>query len=448
MIMKQELNQTARLLDAAILVFLAAAGFVLVRVSPVRSSNGYATSDPRGILLVSQSILDHGTVCLDAYGTFAQLQRQYRGRAFEHDGHIYNLYPSGTPLLATPAVLVARHAGKNMQDTADDTWLQGWIVAFILSAICAIMYRICRLRLGMAPSLALTVLFVFGTSLASTCGVALWSFDFETLLILLSLYIVLRVEDRVSTPSTASAIVLGTLLVGTFLCRPSAGVFSALIVLFLFARNRAFAFRVALAAGLGALAFMLWSFHEYGLPLPPYYLIPLRADSRPSHFWVGLYGNLLSPGRGWLIFSPFFVPILLTGLWRARRTNPLLLMAFAWMIVELVFVARYPCWWAGWCYGARYLTDVVPAVLVVCLATVRDLPPRCRRVYWVAVAILGAFSLYVHVIQGMFNPATRDWNRVPNIDENPHLALDWQYPQFLASPEQIRRRQAEIEGRE
>jgi hypothetical protein len=75
---------------------------------------------------------------------------------------------------------------------------------------------------------------------------------------------------------------------------------------------------------------------------------------------VGLPGNLISPSRGLLVFSPFLV----AGLWvigrRAWRRERLWLFALAACIGMWLVHGLYIGWWGGWSYGNRYLLEVMP----------------------------------------------------------------------------------------
>jgi hypothetical protein len=67
----------------------------------------YAASDPWGTLLVSQALLKHGTLSLNAYPEAAGLIY----RLMLQDGRLYHSYPLGTALLALPAVWLANRRG-------------------------------------------------------------------------------------------------------------------------------------------------------------------------------------------------------------------------------------------------------------------------------------------------------------------------------------------------
>jgi hypothetical protein len=101
--------------------------------------------------------------------------------------------------------------------------------------------------------------------------------------------------------------------------------------------------------------------------------------------WTGLYGLLLSPGAGLLIY----VPVLLAsaasfrGFFKQARPEALLLLSL--LALRLLFYARWSSW-DGREWGPRYLVPVLPVLLVplICLPAQRWL-----RIGTVVLAALG-----------------------------------------------------------
>ena len=65
-----------------------------------------------------------------------------------------------------------------------------------------------------------------------------------------------------------------------------------------------------------------------------------------------------------------------------------------------------------------------------------------------AYLALAVIAVVTHTGQGLFNPATHLWNLSPDIDRDPELALDWRYPQFMASETLLEARWDDYERRE
>src|SRR5262249_21461480 len=96
----------------------------------------------------------------------------------------------------------------------------------------------------------------------------------------------------------------------------------------------------------------------------------------------GMVGNLLSPNRGRLVFSPWILVALL-GLCvpevRRRLTAHSLIVA---MLLSLPFylliLSKYSVWWGGHCFGPRYWTEAVPLFAILFAYTLEWMLTRAR----------------------------------------------------------------------
>ncbi|HBO7421165.1 MULTISPECIES: glycosyltransferase family 39 protein [Pseudomonas aeruginosa group] len=410
---------TGFLADRQRLLWIVVLSLLLLTLVTQRNHN--TNSDPRATLLVSQALVQHGTIQLDSLGE--PLLQSYGYVIQQKNGHYYHYFPLGSALLATPVVAIANAAGVDMRQ--HEPTMQMIIVALCAIGILLLLYRTARLYLGRDASLALTALGWFGSAYASTLGTALWSHDLAVLFASLAIYLALR-----ERPLTGKFALIGGSLFLAYLCRPTMALLAPALLAFLMTRSWKTAIAAALVQGGLLMLFVLWSFHEFGQPLPDYYL-PKRLEG--TQFATALYGNLLSPARGLLVYSPFLLlPILCLPflLWKQKRNLPLLILALGWPLLHYLTVSRFPHWWAGWSYGSRLMVDALPGLLLgtaVCLASLE----KWRRPALALFAVLAAFSIFVNSYQGLYNTYALQWNAAPNIDEHPELLFDWSYPPFL-----------------
>jgi hypothetical protein len=349
-------------------------------------------------------------------------------------GHLYNFYPPGASLLALPAVGVARLAGLEMTDPRHDEALQVLLSALLVAALFLVLERTARRFLPPDAAFLAALAFVLGTSIASTFGTALWSHGPAALLSALAL---LHLASHRPGGRAPNGLLLGLLLGGAFLCRPTAALPAVLVFSLLLGRHRREALRYALAGGAAVALLVGFSLAALGIPLPSYYLPrswPVNAQPL-----VGLLGILASPGRGLFAFSPFLLAGL-AGWGSARlRRDPLFLLASAWAALHVALVCRHADWWGGWSYGPRLLSDSLPAWFLLVVLSAVAIEKRLRaRPARVAVAALASaavlFSAGVHSVQGLFNRATWTWNDRPNVYDAPAEKLfDVTNPQFLAT---------------
>ena len=94
---------------------------------------------------------------------------------------------------------------------------------------------------------------------------------------------------------------------------------------------------------------------------------------------LGLYGLLISPGKGLLFYTPIaWVGLIgLISMWRRWRAEAVL---FGLIIVaEIGFFAVYEFWTGGWNWGPRYILPIVPLLILAAGAWVQANPTKLRR---------------------------------------------------------------------
>lgn len=396
-------------------------------------------SDPRGTLLVSQAIVQHGTVKLDSYGK--DLLESYGYVIHTKGGHFYNYFPMGTAVVSVPFVAVANLLGMDM--VKDEPLAQMMLAALAALLIAFLLYKTARLFLPKTQSILITGLCWFGSALASTVGTALWSHDFAFVFSCAAIFLVVRRQPRGLLPP----LLVGLCLFLAYLCRPTLALLAPFLLLYYFIHNKKAALFAGFVLGLLLLGFMGWSMAEFDQILPDYYL-PKRLGGNDA--MTALYGNLFSPARGLLVFSPFLAISLLATLLLAPRNRALAvlgLISLAWPTAHLLSISQFPHWWAGWSFGARLMVDALPGLFVGLFAVMGAMQHRKRLVY-VALILSGALAIHINTYQGLFNPYAMQWNVEPNIDQNPHYLFDWRYPQFLHNKARHQARLAEFNSQQ
>ncbi len=432
---------------------LAAAAFALAYSSPIEDEE----SDPAIALLATQSLIDHGTLRLDAYlgdpDCAYDLEKDYRIR--RHGGS-FSYYSHGVSLVSLPAVWLANRAGYHMLDQGDELAFQNLLSALCCALLGALLYRLCLAYLDPLASLAVAAVSFFGSSLSSTLATALWNMGYEIPLLALGLLHLVHWKTGAARLRPGYLALLGGL---AFLCRPTAGfaILAAILTLApaavvpeLQRRYQLTKRRVWLRLALGlTLLFVLLATLDLTESMPRYYS-PLKLTPQ-TPLATGLYGTLLSPSRGLLVFSPFLIVVAAAclGHLRALAGDRLFRLAAVWSGLQLLAIATKGVWWGGHSYGPRLLAEVMlPAALVSCLVWRRlERPPRPRARILFAGAYLacGLAAVYVHSYQGLFNHHAHRWNWMPDVDRHPQLLFDWRHPQFLASDSSLADRIFELE---
>ena len=375
----------------------------------------------------------------DSYA--ADVRWSYEPPWVASNGHAYNFFPLGTSLFALPAVWLALQRGESMIYPQDNQALQNVLSSLTVVAATLLIWALCRRFLSRGSSLLVTAAFVFGTSVISTLGTALWS---SNLALVFGLGCLLAVVAAGQRPMTwRRELTLGAIVFAAYLCRPTMVLLLPLCALYLWSvsppsggwlRHRLPMVFVATVGGLYAL-FVLFSWREFGTFLPPYYQ-PSRLGS--DRFWQALVGHLVSPSRGILIGSPF---LLLTlgglALWprvlvRDRRVQ----LALCWLGLHWIAISLFHNWWGGWSFGNRLFTEALPPLLLLTILSARHAREQLSPVLRAATVSLflaaAAFGTFVHTNQGLYNVYAILWN--DGIDRDPSRVFDWHDPQFLASP--------------
>jgi len=421
--------------------------FNIVNRSPVDC----ASSDSRWTLLVSQSLIENSTMRLDKYadleGGYTIRSGKQTGYAIEEkNGHYYNFFPMGSSLSSLPFVWVETQLlKKHMKIHSHNKVAQKRISATVAVGIFLLLYLIASLYIKSGWSIAVAFGFWLGTSLSSTLGQGLWSHTFAIFYALISLYLMLKIvrEDK-----DIYWVPLGFTLFMAYLSRPTLSLLSVTVVLYLFFNHKKIvAIKTVVLVFLFIGLLVLYSLSEFDQILPSYYM-PKRLSS--DGVLTALYANTFSPSRGLFVFSPFLLLFFITpkDTYRVFKENKTLLIVAGWVITHLFIVSKFPHWSGGWCYGPRFMSDVLPAIYILFAILLYQIYSQGSNTKKIVVSIFllatSIFSIYVHAPKGLYNRCcATTWHRFPSSDESYYFS--WKYPQFLHTCARQVDRQTEYE---
>jgi len=405
---------------------LFAAALAAFLVTPARGM-----SDARYALLVSEALIERGSIRLDPWfdpGTNAEPARYLPYQIGLRRGHAYYTFPQGTSILSVPFVAAARLFGfspvgaDGAYDPASEARLEHALASVLSAAFLLLVFLTARLVAARPAAAIVAIASGFATPVWTVASRATWSHTWLLVLYAVAALLLLRWELRDRRPHPA---LIATLLAWAFLVRPTAaaGVI-AIAVYVAWRRPRdlvtlvlAGLFWIALFAAASRAAERCWILPEYR---------PSRLGS--PHFFEALAGTLLSPGRGLFLYCPAVaaVPVLLVRFWRDVPAKPLVATFFGAVVLHVILVAAFPHWWGGHSFGPRLLVDTVP--FLAALAAL-GLAGAKRARSWVALAaILLAVSLAIQAA-GALSAAPHLWNIVPtDVDATP--ARLWELADF------------------
>ncbi len=435
-----------------VLLFLAVYAFS--GLSPIGTS-----FDSRWTVYVAVSLWRHGDTNLDEYSPLIRESGYYaidcldargnsrRGPPESCNGHWYSGYAIGGPVLTSPLIVAAVGVMTVLKPAlthlhASQPVIEGFlrgdydlahaliemeVASSLLAATTVLIFLIARRQLPVRKAVILASLFAFATSAYSVGGRALWQHTPSMLLLAITIYLLLRAEQRPVLAAWA-----GIPVALSYTVRPTDALFVLVFTAYVAVRHRAYLPKYLLAATPIAAAFVAYNYTVYHAVLSPYYRT--YSDGFLPHNWSklveALSGTLVSPGRGLFIFTPVFlfsIWSMVSGKWETPLSRWLAVLVLVHWLAVSSFVEF---WWAGHSYGPRYFTDLTPVFVLFLIPYLEQWAglSRTLRTAFVALALVG---LAIH-LRGGWSLAVIRWNADPvDIDRRPERNWDWSDPQFL-----------------
>jgi len=397
-------------------------------------------SDSRGSLLTAQAILEGHGLDIGPYGSEVVESLTYR--AFWKENKAYYFYPVGSSLVSLPFVAVANFLGMDMVNVQDDRVMQRFLGALAFAVSSVLLLIISSYYLSGIWIWIITIIIVFGSSIASTLATVYWNMDPLFVIQLLVFLHIIQFEKR--KIEGLNPYYVGFLLTLAFLCRPTAALFIVFVFLYFFAKNRKKVLQLAFSSLIFLAIYSAHTVAEYGTFLPDCYFQSVGAE---RSLWEGVKGVLISPGRGVFVYSPILIATFcgLVFYFRYIFNHFLSLLCLGWFVIHVLLISSWGMWWGGWCYGPRLLTDCFVGVaylsILVFSRGLCEKPIALRNLWKVSILSFGFISIFINTIQGMYNPYTSKWFTYPDPDSNYGILFDWSYPYFLANKWQDEDRQ-------
>jgi len=303
---------------------------------------------------------------------------------------IYSPYGIGLSLLFAPLDIV----GRLLFHSASAA-LGFYIPTITALTVLGVALVLRELGASARTCVAVALVYAFGT-LAWQYSIRVFSEPVVALSIIYALLWLLRFDRTVDRRWLVAAGLLTGLAVLTrpdsilLVAAPLGGFGLALVV----ARRAVQKARLAdglawlTPVALGIAIDLAYNWLRYGSVLGSGY----KAAGFTTPIWEGLYGLLLSPGAGLLVFCPILI-VALVGYGALFRVHPAAAAVVAgFFVLRLLFYSTWWTWNGGAVFGPRFLVPVLP-LLVLPLAFV-SLKGRAR----LAAGILLLLSLAVEVI--------------------------------------------------
>jgi hypothetical protein len=226
----------------------------------------------------------------------------------------------------------------------------------------------------------------------------------------------------------------GMTLAFAYVIRPTNGIPLLLFTLYVILAFRRYLIPYLLWGMAVLIPFFLYNFTVYHSLLSPYYSLK-RLCSNPD-FLEALAGNLISPGRGLLLYSPVFLLSVYGMILKARgngfrRLDAVLTGA---LVLHWLSISAFKHWWGGHSFGPRLFSDMVPFCiyfLIPVIERIRETGAGGKALLISAFVTLAVASFFIHC-RGANSYAVYAWNYEPiNVDRAPARIWDYTDIQFL-----------------
>jgi hypothetical protein len=393
-------------------------------------------------------LLDH-SVYLDQWIQHRQERPLLHGMYFaaRSHGHWISAYPIIMPVLVTPLYILPAWWLSRQSPPIYPYSLEFVVIASTMEKLSssliaamsgAVLFLAFRKIVSAKVSLAVALIYSLTSNTWAISSQALWRHGLTELSFAFLLWALFRVPDSRRAPFWA-----GLALAVAAANKPIEAI---MIVPFLFYfGRRSWKSMFVFLTPLVVLGCLVISYNLYffagpfgGYPSSPAEYVSFAGEGRArlpffTGLGVGLAGLLVSPSRGLLIYTPWtaFAFWGAAKIWKDKSPGwgrSLLLTLTAIFVVQAGFSEG---WFGGWCFGPRYLTDLLPflAWFLVPLWTSIWARPIVRAAFVATVAI----ALWVQVVGAFYYPSG-NWDEWPiNVDLHPQRLWDWSDNQILRS---------------
>lgn len=349
------------------------------------SSGIIASSDGVTIFSVTQAIIEDGDIAVRD------------GNVTEGaDGRMYSRYGIGLSLAAIPFYLLGKAVSAIAPTHLTPLVLKGVVslTNAVISAIVCVLLFFTTLRFGYSQRVAfqLTIAFAFSTFFIVYATKSFLTQPLETLCLLGAIYcLVTGRRERAPSHSLCAGVFAGVGILTKWFFVINVPVLTAYLWLASTSSRRAKDLLLfAVPVGVMCAAGFWYNFLRFGSIRETGY-VGFSAFSTP--LFVGLYGLLLTSGKSLFLYAPVTLLGVLSLKSFAEDHKQDMWLLLGLFLINLFPIAKWRDWGGDGAWGPRYLTLVVPCLMLP-IASLLEGGSRAAKRGFVTLMILGSL---IHV---------------------------------------------------
>lgn len=389
--------------------------------------------------LLPFSILENHNLYLDQF--YHYFEETYWAR--EIDGHYLSYYPIVTPVLVTPLYILPFLLMKLAHIPMDMSHPGFTLIVSIMEKLSASMiasfstifvFLSARELINKRIAIIVALIFAFATNTWTISSQGLWQHGLVELLLTMSIYLVLINEKHASDKIIISLGIISGLFVFN---RPVDSILLIPIIYYIFAlRDRRIACYLC-ALFISGFPFLFYNLHYFGNLFGGYATL-IKVFNFGPEMVVRLMGLLISPSKGLFIYTPIILVSILgyfkiSQIRNSKIRNFLFTMGISILALIAVY-ASFKTWWAGWSYGPRFLTGMLPALAMFLGLYIKDISIDIR--HRKSLLVIGIFSIsliwsiFAQIVGAFYYP-NGNWDA--NTSAYDEKLWDWKDTQIMRS---------------
>lgn len=396
--------------------------------------------------LLPFSILENNNLYFDQFISFFHNPPNTLYFFTEQNGHYLSFFPIVTPILVTPLYIIP-YIFLKLIHYPIDMYNPGFSLvvaimekssASVIAALSGVfVFLSLKELINKKTAIIGTMVYAFATNTWTIGSQGLWQHGMVELLLSMIIYFVVVNERKEENRNFTYLGILSGLFIFN---RPPDSVLLLPVLFYTIYSAKPKVIRYFCSLLLASLPFLLYNFYYFGDIFGGYNnnlnILTLKPETL-IHF-IGL---LISPSRGLFVYSPILLLSVLGYLKVSRIVNKrikIFLFIFGFSIILNILVySSFWHWWAGWSYGPRFLTGMLPILIIFTGLYLNDyinfnMINKKKILSICIILILLIWSIFVQIV-GVFYYPSGGWDANPNVDLHPERLWDWKDTQIMRS---------------